>query len=172
MNLNGMNVEALKNILEEVKLSKEKVKALTVWRTRIRWLGGFKARAYMRRHSLDIDEVSDLAGVDTAQNPVETLLAALGACIMITFVYNATLRNIEIENLEIALEGQIENILVFLGLEKEGNPGFNNIKIDIYVKSNAEKEIIEEIVKESINASPVAATLTRNVNLIHKVKIF
>ncbi|MDT7886222.1 MAG: OsmC family protein, partial [Thermoproteota archaeon] len=119
-----------------------------------------------------IDEVSDLAGVDTAQNPVETLLAALGACIMITFVYNATLRNIEIENLEIALEGQIENILVFLGLEKDGNPGFNNIKIDIYVKSNAEKEIIEEIVKESINASPVAATLTRNVNLIHKVKIF
>jgi hypothetical protein len=27
-------------------------------------------------------------------------------------------------------------------------------------------------VKESINASPVAATLTRNVNLIHRVKIF
>jgi OsmC-like protein. len=113
MNLNGINVEFLKNILEEIKSNKEKVKSLTIWRTRIRWLGGFKARAYMRRHTLDIDEVSDLAGVDTAQNPVETLLAALGACIMITIVYNATLRNVEIENLEIALEGEIENILVF-----------------------------------------------------------
>jgi OsmC-like protein. len=57
-------------------------------------------------------------------------------------------------------------------LEKEGNPGFNNIKIDVYIKSNANKELIEEIVNESIKNSPVASTLIKHVNLTHRIKIF
>jgi len=172
MQLNGLNIESLNNILEEIKKDKEKVKSLAVWRVRVRWLGGFKTRSYMRRHSLDIDEVSELGGIDTAQNPVETLLAALGSCIMITIVYKASLKNVKIENLEIAIEGEIENILVFLGLEKEGNPGFNKIKLDIYIKTEENKEVIEKIIEEAINASPVAATLIRNVNLLPKIYIF
>lgn len=170
--LNGVNVESLNKILEDVSKEKEKAKELSVWRARVRWLGGFKTRAYMRRHSLDIDEPADLAGIDTAQNAVETLLASLGACISTTFILVASKRGIKIDNLELAIEGHIENILVFLGIEKDGNPGFSNIEVAIYVKSDADEDILKEILDESMKSSPVVNTLLKGCKIIPTLKIF
>lgn len=170
--INGLDVENLNKLLEIAKTEKEKVKELSYWRARIRWLGAFKSRAYIRRHTLDMDEPADLAGVDTAQNAVETLLASLGACISTTIALIATKRSIEIENLEIALEGRIENILVFLGLEKEGNPGFSDISINIYIKSSADEKVLNEIVNEAMRVSPVVNTIARGAKLSYNLRTF
>jgi uncharacterized OsmC-like protein len=170
--INGVDLNGLNQILNEISKEKDKAKELSLWRVRLRWLGGFKTRAYMRRHSIDIDEPADLAGIDTAQNAVETLLASLGACIATTFILFATSKGIKIENLELAIEGQLDNVLVFLGLEKEGNPGFKSIEILAYIRTEAEQKVIEDLFIEAMKSSPVFNTLTRGAQINHKIKIF
>ena len=69
--LNGLDVEALQQLVAQVQSDPEAARALNRWSARVRWLGGFKGRAYIRDHSFLIDEPADLAGKDEAPNAVE-----------------------------------------------------------------------------------------------------
>ncbi|MDJ0269059.1 MAG: OsmC family protein [Aigarchaeota archaeon] len=169
--INGLDLAKLREIVELVSANRDKAEELNVWKARVRWLGGFRGRAYIRDHSFVVDEPADLAGVDTAPNAVEYVLAALGSCLMVGFILNATKKNVKIDNLEIALEGRIDNILTFLGLSREGHPGYREIKVKLYVKTSASQEEVEEIWRETFNTSPVGNTLTRNVSIIPELSI-
>ena len=46
---------------------------------------GFRSQAQLRHFQVQIDEPRALGGTDTAPNPVELLLAALGSCQEITY---------------------------------------------------------------------------------------
>lgn len=80
----------------------------------------FNLRSYVRNHSFTVSEPSELGGPDRGPNPVEYVLSALGACYVIGF-FNTTKRNARIRNIEVALEGELDNILVFLGLSTQGH---------------------------------------------------
>ena len=125
----------------------------------------------MRDHTFVIDEPADLAGVDTAPNAVEYVLSALGACLTVGFILNATKNGVEVKDFEIALDGKINNILNFLGLSKEGHPGYEEINVRFYVRAEAEPEKIEKIVEETIATSPVGNTLARSVKIIPSVSV-
>ena len=169
--LNGLSLESLEEIVKVVSENRERAEELNRWRARVRWLGGFRARAYVRDHTFLIDEPADLAGVDTAPNAVEYVLSALGACLTVGFILNATKNGVEVKDFEIALEGKINNILNFLGLSKEGHPGYEEITVKFYVKADAEPEKIKEIVDETLATSPVGNTLTRNLKIIPSVSV-
>ncbi len=154
-----------------VASQKEKAEELNVWRARVRWMGGFRSKAYVRNHTFYIDEPADLAGVDTAPNAVEYVLSSLGACLTVGFVLNATKKNIKIEDLEVSLEGRIDNILTFLGLSEEGHPGYREIVAKLYVKSPADKQTLEEVWKETLETSPVGNTLSRNVKIVPQLSM-
>jgi len=170
--INGINVNKLKEVMKEIENNKDlvaKVNKRTAW---IRWLGeGFNFKSYVRNHSFLVSEPAELGGPDTSPNAVEYLLSALGACYATGFVLNATKRGIRIRNFEIALEGEIENILVFLGIEKEGNPGYKTIKVKLYVDADADDNTIKEIWERLLRSSPVGNSLTRTVEIIPEIKI-
>ncbi len=163
--LNGLDVEQLQQLSAQVQADPEAARSLNRWAARVRWLGGFKGRAYIRNHSFVIDEPADLVGKDEAPNAVEYVLGALGACLTVGFVLNATKRGIPIRNLEIALEGEIDNILTFLGLSSEGHPGYREIAVKAYVDADADEEILQSVWEETVRTSPVGNTLARSVNL-------
>lgn len=169
--LNGLNLEKLREIVRDVASQPDKAEELNNWRARVRWLGGFRARAYVRDHTFTIDEPSDLAGVDTAPNAVEYVLSALGGCLTVGFVLNATKNNIRIDDLEVSLEGRIDNILTFLGLSDEGHPGYREIAAKLYARSPADPKTIQDIWRKTIETSPVGNTLTRNVKIIPEVSV-
>jgi uncharacterized OsmC-like protein len=169
--LNGINLEKLREIVREVSANREKAEELNVWRARVRWLGGFRGRAYVRDHTFIIDEPSDLAGVDTAPNAVEYVLSALGGCLTVGFILNATKNNIRVDNLEVSLEGRIDNILTFLGLSDQGHPGYREITAKLYVSSPADPKTIQEIWRKTVETSPVGNTLARNVKIVPEVSI-
>ncbi|HID05334.1 MAG TPA: OsmC family peroxiredoxin [Candidatus Caldiarchaeum subterraneum] len=169
--LNGLDLGKLEEVVKLVSENRDKAEELNRWKARVRWLGGFKARAYVRDHTFFIDEPSDLAGVDTAPNAVEYVLSALGACLTVGFILNATKNGVKIEDFEIALEGKINNILTFLGLSREGHPGYEEITARFYVKSDAEPEVIKKIVDETVATSPVGNTLTRNVKINPSISV-
>ena len=81
-----------------------------------------RARAYMRNHQVDMDEPGDLTATDVAASAHEQLLSAVGSCMTVGFVVNATKQGVRIHDLEIAVEGYFDNIRKWAGVEDEGNP--------------------------------------------------
>jgi len=171
MEINGINLEDLDKLLKEIEINKELVKDISLWKVRVRWMEAFRSIAYIRNHVLKADEPSSLSGVDTSPNAVEYLLASLGFCITVGYVYNATRRGIRIKNLEISLEGKIDNILKFLRISDEGSSGFKEIKLKLYVKAEGDKEKLKEIFRETLDTSPVTQTLLREVKINPEISI-
>ena len=59
--LNGLRVEKIKSILNSMRDDKEFLGAVTgPWKSRVVWQGGFKAKAYMRKHAVEMDEPDGL----------------------------------------------------------------------------------------------------------------
>jgi len=77
---------------------------------------------------LEGDEPVAYLGSDKVPNPVETILAALGSCLAIGFAYNAAARGINLDALDILLEGDLD-LRGFLGISDKVRPGYQNIKI-------------------------------------------
>ena len=170
--LNGLNLKKLGEIVEMGTKEPETVGAqFNNWKARVKWLGGFRSRAYIRDHAFLIDEPSDLAGVDTSPNATEYILAALGACYSVGFALNATKRGIKVDAMEVALEGRLNNVLTFFGLSDKGHPGYEEIKAKLFVKTSASEKQVEEAWKETLARSPVGNTLTRNVKITAQISV-
>ncbi|MBC8104492.1 MAG: OsmC family protein [Cytophagales bacterium] len=114
-----------------------------------------------------IDEPPHLLGQNTAPNPSEAVLAALGACLCVGFMANATDKGIALSQIKVELEGDIDVSAVW-GLgdtpdDKKG--GFTAIRVKAHLDGEAPREILDEIVQHAIRWSPVAATLRNNVQV-------
>ncbi|MFQ5879611.1 MAG: OsmC family protein [Dehalococcoidia bacterium] len=164
--LNGLHPEKLSVILESMK-SPDVLKAVTgPWKSRVVWQGGFRSKAYMRKHTADMDEPEDLDATDMAASAHEHLLSAVGSCITVGFVLNATKRGVKIADLEIALEGYFDNILKWAGIEPTGNPGYGSIKAKVFVKADADEATLREIWKLAVEGSPVTQSVARTTQII------
>jgi len=78
------------------------VKCRTVTETRFRQLNFIRT---LPPHV--VDEPPQLLGDDTAPNPSEALLAALGSCLAVGIHANAVARGLELSKIELELEGDI-----------------------------------------------------------------
>ena len=137
--LNGLRPEKLNEILNSLKDPEVKKAVSGPWRSRVRWESGFKGKAYTRTHTVELDEPEGLDATDTAASAHEHILSAVGGCMMVGFVLNATKRGIKINDLEIALEGHFDNILKWAGLD-DGNPGYGKINAKVYVSADADED--------------------------------
>jgi len=170
--VNGIDVNRLREVLREVERNKDAVARISKFSARVRWLGsGFNFKAYIRDHSFAVSEPQDVGGVDAGPRAIEYILGALGACYATGFVLNATKRGVRVRNLEIALEGEIDNILVFLGLSNQGHPGYRRIIAKAYIDAEADEKTIKEIWEETVRTSPVGNTLTRQVEIIPEARV-
>lgn len=132
--------------------------------------GQFRNLTYIR--GLDpviVDEPPHLLGEDTAPNPSEALLAALGACLAVGVHANATARGIKLTKLELNIEGDI-NVTAVWGtgdLDDDKPLGFTAIRVKFDIEtldpmSGAEKDALLQHAKKW---SPVANTMMRPVTL-------
>ena len=108
------------------------------------------------------DEPAALGGTDTAANPVEQLLGALGNCLAVGYAANATAAGIAIEQLTIELEGDL-NLRTFLGLDHEGNAGYEAIRVNVDLRSDADDDQRAALHEKVVGTSPVGHTLQRPV---------
>jgi uncharacterized OsmC-like protein len=159
--LNGLHPDRLEEVIDSLK-DAANLKAFSgPWRSRVVWQGGFKAKAHMRTHTVAFDEPAGLDTQDTAASAHEHLLSAVGACMMVGFVLNATRQGVRIDNLEIALEGSFDNILKWAGLDEGGNPAYGEVKAKLYVKADADEQTLREIWKKAVDGSPVTQGVAR-----------
>jgi uncharacterized OsmC-like protein len=160
--LNGVNLQAVGDLIAQIR-EKPDV-ARTEWRSIVRWQGAFKSESQSRNlPPVPSDEPSALGGSNTAANPVEQLLAALGNCLAVGYAANASVARIHIQRLELELEGNID-LHTFLGLSNE-NAGFDAIRVKVRLDSDATPAALAALHDKVVKTSPVGHTLARGVPL-------
>ena len=167
--LNGIDVEGLRGALKTVGAQPEAARARK--QARVRWLDRLKFRAYVRNHRFEVDEPTQLAGDNANPTSMEYVLGALGTCLATGFVFNATQRGIAIGTLEVALESTQENYLVFLGLDSERHPGFDQVTAKLYVQADADPAVLRELWEHTVQTSPVGNSLTRTVTVTPEIDV-
>ena len=89
-NLNGLPREKLIEVLESFRDPKVFNAVTGPWKSRVVWQGGMRAKSYMRNHVAEMDEPGDLTATDAAASAHEQVLSAMGSCITVGFIVNAT----------------------------------------------------------------------------------
>ncbi|GMQ93834.1 MAG: OsmC family protein [Acidimicrobiia bacterium] len=164
--LNNVNIGAVGLLVEAIQA--EPTEADTTWRATVRWDGGFHTTTTIRDFPpTATDEPEGLGGADTAPNPVEQIIGALGACLAIGYAANATAAGIKIDDLRIDIEGEL-NLRTFLGLES-GNAGYETLQATVHIDSDANDAAIAELHDKVVATSPVGHTLSRAVPLTVKL---
>ena len=111
---------------------------------------------------LDADEPLVLLGSDKSANPAEYVLHALAACLTTSMLYHAAARGIVIEEVESTLEGDID-LHGFLGLKDDVRKGYQNIRVNFRIKTDASAEQLQELTKYSpvfdIVSNPVPVSI-------------
>lgn len=160
LTLNDVAIEAVAGLSNHIAETPEA--AATTWSATVNWNGGFRSSATVRDFApVPSDEPTALGGTDTAANPVEQLLGALGNCLAVGYAANATARDIVINNLEITLEGDL-NLSVFLGLEP-GHAGYDRIRAIVSLDTPASDQEIQELHEHVLSTSPVGHTLRASI---------
>lgn len=158
--LNDVDLQSVGTLIEAIET--QPTKAATTWRADVTWKGAFRSEATIRDFGpIPSDEPPGLGGTDTAPNPVEQLLAALGNCLAVGYAANASAADIAIHELTISLEGDLD-LHTFLGLAA-GNAGFESIRATVHLVSDAANEEIEALHSKVTSTSPVGDTLSRAV---------
>ncbi|MDA8064923.1 MAG: OsmC family protein [Thermaerobacter sp.] len=165
--INGLEPEQLGKIVQAVKENPDLGR--TVWRAHSYWREGFQVHSEIRGFHVQMDEPADLGGTNSAANPVEMVLASLGSCMCIGYAMNAAVLGIEIQKLDIELEGNID-LPGFVGLEPQPDqsplPGFTEIHAKVYLKTMAPKGKVQELHQRVFSTSPVGTTLSKEVKII------
>lgn len=114
-----------------------------------------------------VDEPPQLLGDDTAPNPSEAALAALGSCLAVGIHANAIAQGIVIGKLEVELEGDINITAVWgTGDLAETKPvGFTEVRARVVLEADAPRERLDALVAHATAWSPVANTFIRPVGL-------
>lgn len=158
--LNDVNLGAVGDLVSAIQ--QEPTKAATTWSATVDWKGGFRSESKSREFDpIQSDEPISLGGEDSAPNPVEQLLGALGNCLAVGYAANATAAGIELRDLRIVLEGDLD-LHTFLGLT-DGNAGYEAIRATVSIDSDASDEVISELHDKVVTTSPVGHTLQRAV---------
>ena len=142
------------------------------WPVRIRWTEDGVARAYARSQTFAIDSQASLRESDPQPSALEYLLGALGGDLMCGFRKLADAQSIEILDLEIVLEGRLQNVLVHLGVIGErGDSGLTSVTGSVYVSAIGDPEAVESAWRETLKRAPVYSTLARSVEMEIELKL-
>ena len=165
--LNNVDIAAVGSLADAI--TADPTKANTTWSASVSWDGGFHTTTTIRDFApIATDEPEGLGGGDTAPNPVEQLLGALGSCLAIGYAANATAAGIRIDNLRIDVEGDL-NLKSFLGLEP-GHAGYDTLRATVHIESDTDEDAIASLHSKVVATSPVGHTLSGAIPLTVDLK--
>jgi len=112
-----------------------------------------------------VDEPPALLGDDTAPNPTEALLAALGSCVAVGIQANAVARGWTVRSIELDLEGDINITSVWGVGDLSPKPlGLTAVRIKARVAADgATQAELDDLVAHAAKWSPVLNTVRNPV---------
>jgi uncharacterized OsmC-like protein len=177
--VNGLDVDALHQVIEEVK--NDPAKGIVEFRVKTGWKGQTRSETTVdsytlggneirRRFTIKADEPFELLGENTSPNPQELLMAALNACITVGYVAGAAVNGITLSKLEIETVGQLD-LRGFLGIDPAVKPGYESIQYVVRIAGNGTPEQFREIHENVIKTSPNYFNVSRPVRLEAALKV-
>jgi uncharacterized OsmC-like protein len=129
-----------------------------------------EAEVFVRNHSFVAGQPASFDTADQSISAIEYLLGSLGACLAVGFQWRASQRQITVHNLEVALQARAQDILVYLGLQDEGNPGLANVRAVVYVDADADAGTLEELLADTVRRSPVTQSFVNTVSFHAEIR--
>lgn len=114
--------------------------------------------------SFAIDEPPELGGQDSAPNPVELVLAALGTCQEIMYSAYASVMDIKLDGVEVDVRGYLDLKGLF-GMDANTPPGFKRISFETRISSDADDEALVQLIDTVENHCPVLDILCSAQNI-------
>lgn len=114
-----------------------------------------------------VDEPEALLGDDTAPNPTEALLAALGTCVAVGLQANAVARGWQIGRIALQLEGDINITSVWGTGDTTPKPvGLTDVRIRVDLDvTGADEDEKAALIAHAIKWSPVFNTIRNSVSI-------
>ena len=158
--LNQVDLGAVAALVDKIR--QRPSAACTTWSAEVRWTGAFRSEAAVRGFApIASDEPRGIGGSDSAPNPVEQLLAALGNCLAVGYAINASAAGIALRDLRINLDGDLD-LHPLLGLT-DGHAGFSAIRVTVHLDTDADEAAVAELHRKVAVSSPVGQTLSRAI---------
>jgi uncharacterized OsmC-like protein len=153
-----------------INAAKANPKAVRTLKCRTVAEGKFRHANYIRNLAPHIvDEPPGLLGDDTAPNPSEASLAALGSCLAVGLHANAVHRGWKVRRLELELKGDLNITAVWgTGDTSEKPVGFTDVRVRVTLDCDGPKPEVDALVHHVTKWSPVANSFIRPVNLVVK----
>jgi uncharacterized OsmC-like protein/TusA-related sulfurtransferase len=156
---------------QEQALDQDKRKAKEYeWRARARSTGHLKSTIYARNFSFDLGQPASFEEKDKYPSAVEYFLGALAGSLSSGFASECAQDNLEIDDIEITINGRLKNVLAHMGLE-EGDPSFESIELKCFASTFDDEDKVRNAWDRAVARSPIAATLTKAVELDVKLAI-
>ncbi len=112
-----------------------------------------------RGFTMTIDEPENLGGTNTGANPVEYLLAALSGCLNVVGHLVAGEMGFQLNGLDFVMEGDLDPAK-FSGQSPNGRAGYNDIRVTIKPKTNANQETLDKWLKTVESRCPVSDNIS------------
>jgi uncharacterized OsmC-like protein len=172
-NLNGINTEALRGAIAAV--GADPAKGQTHWTVASHWRGGARSDTHVTEYGIGgqrvpkdftirVDEPLELCGTNQFANPQEYLLAALNACMIVTYVAYCALEGIELTELRIETEGDIDLRGLF-SLDASVPAGYEQLRYTVHLAGSGTVEQFEKIHRTVMSTSPNYHNLARAIPL-------
>ncbi len=114
--------------------------------------------------SIVADETGIFSGSNTGINPQEILMSALNASLLVSYVFGAAMREINLKKLEIETEGTL-NLKGFFGIDPDVKSGYDELKYIVRIEGDGTVDEFQEIHDSVIATSPNYFNLARPVKL-------
>ncbi len=171
---NGVDTATLFATIGAVRAQPEA--AAFQFRATNRWVSGTHSRGYVQGFFgvgaedtsreepfvLNADHPTVLVGSDEGPTPVEYVLHALAACLTAGIGNIAAARKVTLRKVESSVEGDID-LQGILGLDPEVRNGFQAVRISFRIDADADREVVAEIVQQSVARSAVYDIITNGV---------
>lgn len=132
-----------------------------VFRADTEWLNDVCCSATIRDFEpIIVDEPQELGGQDSAVNPVELVLAALGTCQEIMYSAYASVMGVPLDEVTVKVRGYLD-LQGLLGLDPNVPPGYQRIEFQTDIESSASEEELQKLIDSVETHCPVLDILQR-----------
>lgn len=118
------------------------------------WSDGAIGVTRARSFEIKTDEPEALGGKDSAIDPMELILGALGSCLTIGWVTHANKHGVDFRHLKVTVKAPFD-LRGYLGVDKAVRPGFSALEYEVQVDTDADDATLAEIKEAAAAGSPV-----------------
>jgi uncharacterized OsmC-like protein len=175
---NGVDTQTLNTVFSS--LQKQPEMAKVAFSARSEWNGGFSVGVtaskgfrmggqnkernteYKARYDFPVQ----MAGEECGPTVCEGCMGALAACLTQTMVAHATSRGIQLDSIDIYVEGDVD-MRGITGISTDVRPGAQQFRVNMNLKSStASKEQLDELREIGKRFSPAFDTLTNGTSVV------